>query len=321
MGTAEDGIVAWLMLAVGADRQHGGNDGYDDDPDAHYSWDDTVPNARTVAVGHRIVLWDKAAVIGVSIIETIERDHTEKMLYRCPRCGRADIKARKRQSPRFRCFPCADTFETPSITVASVERFRTRHDASWVDLRRCLDGRVLRELCVSPGSQLSMRPLRWNAFTDALRAAGRGRDVIRLQEAVEWSRRSSEGHREARVRVRVGQAKFRDRLLAVQGPVCAMTGPAPSAALEAAHLYSYAEVGKHHDDGGLLLRSDIHRLFDRGDIAVHPHMITIDIRDELLSYPSYAALHGRPLATTLSASQVGWIQKHWNQHRSSGSAG
>lgn len=28
---------AWLMLAVGADRQHGGYDGYDDDPDVHYT--------------------------------------------------------------------------------------------------------------------------------------------------------------------------------------------------------------------------------------------------------------------------------------------
>ncbi|MEV4666127.1 hypothetical protein AB0J85_29825 [Micromonospora echinofusca] len=42
---------AWLMLAVGADRQQGSNDGYDDDPDVYYSWDDTVPNARTVAIG------------------------------------------------------------------------------------------------------------------------------------------------------------------------------------------------------------------------------------------------------------------------------
>lgn len=35
---------AWLLLAVGDDRQPGGNEGYDDAPESHYSWDSTVPN-------------------------------------------------------------------------------------------------------------------------------------------------------------------------------------------------------------------------------------------------------------------------------------
>lgn len=35
---------AWLCLAVSGRRQHGGNDGYDDNPSSHYSWDSTVPN-------------------------------------------------------------------------------------------------------------------------------------------------------------------------------------------------------------------------------------------------------------------------------------
>ncbi|MGY4684403.1 HNH endonuclease [Micromonospora aurantiaca (nom. illeg.)] len=306
---------AWLMLAVGADRQHGGNDGYDDDPDVHYSWDDTVPNARTVAVGDRIVLWDREAVIGASLIEEIETGHAEKILYRCPRCNRADIKRRKRQSPQFRCFPCSDTFDVATTRVERVETFRSRHDANWVDLGRCLDGRTLRSLCVSPKSQLSMRPLVWDAFVEALRSAGRGRGATFLEDATRWVQSRPEGHRPARVRVRVGQRGFRQRLLASFGPVCAFTGPGPVAALEAAHLYSYAAVGQHHDDGGLLLRRDVHRLFDQGDIAVDPDTLTISLRDELASYPAYTPLQGRPLAIRLDRGQVGWIEKHWRQHR------
>ncbi|WP_199743975.1 HNH endonuclease signature motif containing protein [Verrucosispora sp. FIM060022] len=307
---------AWLMLAVGADRQHGGNDGYDDDPDAHYSWDGTVPNARTVAVGDRIVLWDREAVIGASLIEEIETGHAEKILYRCPRCNRADIKRRKRQSPQFRCFPCSDTFDVATTRVERVETFRSRHDANWLDLGRCLDGRTLRSLCVSPKSQLSMRPLVWDAFVKALRSAGRGRGATFLEDATRWVQSRPEGHRPARVRVRVGQRGFRQRLLASFGPVCAFTGPGPVAALEAAHLYSYAAVGQHHDDGGLLLRRDIHRLFDQGDIAVDPGTLTISLRDELARYPAYTPLQGRPLAIRLDRGQIGWIEKHWRQHRS-----
>lgn len=72
------------------------------------------------------------------------------------------------------------------------------------------------------------------------------------------------------MRVRVGQAEFRLRLLARYGNVCAFSGPSPTAALEAAHLYSYAAEGRHHDDGGFLLRRDLHRLFDLGLLAVEP---------------------------------------------------
>ncbi|MGC5387267.1 HNH endonuclease signature motif containing protein [Micromonospora chalcea] len=86
--------------------------------------------------------------------------------------------------------------------------------------------------------------------------------------------------------------------------------------MEAAHLYSYAAVGQHHDDGGFLLRRDVHRLFDQGDIAVDPRTLTVSLRDELLRYPSYAPLHGQPLATKLERGQVAWIEKHWRQHRS-----
>ncbi|ABP53046.1 HNH endonuclease [Salinispora tropica] len=312
---AEGSPKAWLMLAVGTDRQHGGNDGYDDDPDAHYSWDHTVANARAVAVGDRIVLWDKKAVIGASVIQGIETGWAEKILYRCRHCGGANIKRRRQEAPRFRCTPCDRTFEEALTRVERVETFRSRHDANWLDLGRCLDGDTLRALCVSPRSQHSMRPLRWDAFGKALDQAGRARDTARLSEATAWAQSLPGGHRQARVRVRVGQSGFRRRLLAALGPVCAFTGSSPAAALEAAHLYSYATLGQHHDDGGLLLRRDLHRLFDRGDIAVDPATLTISLRSDLLTYPSYAPLQGKPLATKLESGHRSWIQKHWEQHR------
>ncbi|MFV2112862.1 HNH endonuclease [Micromonospora sp. LOL_025] len=303
------------MLAVSTDRQYGGNDGYDDDPDAHYSWDHTVNNARIVAVGDRIVLWDKEAVIGASVIEEIETRWAEKILYRCRYCNGANIKRRKRETPRFRCTPCDRTFEEALTRVERVETFRSRHDANWVDLGRCLDAKTLRALCVSPKSQLSMRPLRWDAFSEALDRVGRTRDAASLSEATTWAQSLVGGHRQAKVRVRAGQGGFRRRLLAVHGPVCAFTGPNPAAVLEAAHLYSYAALGQHHEDGGLLLRRDLHWLFDRGDIAVDPRTLTISLRNDLLTYPSYASLQGKPLATRLEHGHLSWIEKHWRQHR------
>jgi len=81
--------TAWLVLAAGDARQHGGNDGYDDVVDRYYSWDSTVPNSSALAVGHAIVLWDKMALLGVSVIEAIQSGEATKTTYSCPNCGQA----------------------------------------------------------------------------------------------------------------------------------------------------------------------------------------------------------------------------------------
>jgi hypothetical protein len=51
--TADLDRRAWLVLAVGTNRQHGGNDGYDDEPESHYGWDDTGPQSCRAVRGGR----------------------------------------------------------------------------------------------------------------------------------------------------------------------------------------------------------------------------------------------------------------------------
>ncbi|MGW9363145.1 MULTISPECIES: HNH endonuclease signature motif containing protein [Streptomyces] len=115
--------------------------------------------------------------------------------------------------------------------------------------------------------------------------------------------------------MRKGQTDFRMHLLSVFGEVCAFTGPAPAAALEAAHLDSYAVNGKHQEHGGLLLRSDLHRLFDRGLIAVNPKTQTLHLDDSLHTFPDYAKLDGAPLAVSVTAGHIERLARHWTTHR------
>jgi hypothetical protein len=123
------------------------------------------------------------------------------------------------------------------------------------------------------------------------------------------------GHREAHVWVRIRQGAFRRGLLVATGPVCAFTGRAPSEALEAAHLYSYARLGEHREYGGLLMRRDLHRLFDLGFLAVNPRTLAIDVAASLDDYPAYTALRGRQLAVSPKKRQIGWLREHWGEHR------
>jgi hypothetical protein len=90
-------------------------------------------------------------------------------------------------------------------------------------------------------------------------------------------------------------------LLDAFGSVCAFTGPAPAPALEACHLYSYSAVGEHHTHGGLLLRRDVHRLFDLGYLAVNPYTLAIDVADALRTFPIYTSLDGQGLHAVLGA--------------------
>ncbi|MGY5120543.1 HNH endonuclease [Streptomyces sp. 900105755] len=296
-----------------AERTHGGNDGYDDEPSRHYSWDSTVPNHAALAVGDVIALWDKRSLLGVSVIEGIDTAQAVKQTYCCPECGRARAsRPRQNKTPAYRCWNCKAEFDAPTVRLREVTTYRSRHATAWVDMAGLLTAGELRGLCHSPSSQLSLRPLEWPRMRAQIVATGVPTSV-NIADAVQ--QQLSGGHRAATVRVRLGQAAFRKRLLDEQGQVCAFTGPAPAAVLEAAHLYSFAADGRHHAQGGLLLRRDLHRLFDLGLIAVEPHRGTLDIAPALAAFADYTRLHSRPVTVPLSKGHRSWLTAHWNLHR------
>jgi putative restriction endonuclease len=69
---------------------------------------------------------------------------------------------------------------------------------------------------------------------------------------------------------RLGQQTFKAKVLAAYHRRCAITGSKIWPVLEAAHIQPVTEGGEHRLDNGLLLRSDVHTLFDRGYLGVDP---------------------------------------------------
>lgn len=302
---------AWLAISVD-ERARAVNDGYDDDPARHYSWDSTVAHSRDLRVGDAIVLWDKQVLLGASRIERITTGTATKAVYRCRECSGSNIKPRKTRTPTYRCEDCFAEFDAPRSLQQSVTTYRTDHAREWVDLAGALSGAELRMLCEKPRSQLSLRLLRWDDFLAALREAGYGTPLTGDRSS---SVIAPGGHTRREVMVRQGQAAFRRQLLDRFGSVCAFSGPCPEVALEAAHLYSYASEAKHWQDGGFLLRRDLHRLFDLGHIAINPETATLDLTGDIREYAPYRRLHGAKLATPLTRWQKTWVSLHWNAHR------
>jgi HNH endonuclease len=69
-------------------------------------------------------------------------------------------------------------------------------------------------------------------------------------------------------------------------------------ALEAAHIRPYSDGGAHEARNGLLLRRDIHSLFDLGYVTVTPELrfeVSRRIREEYDNGRQYHAMHGKQI--------------------------
>jgi putative restriction endonuclease len=113
-----------------------------------------------------------------------------------------------------------------------------------------------------------------------------------------------EAHRErfgapTLIEPRLGQGVFRLAVTDAYGRACAVTHEHSLPALEAAHIRPYGSGGTHDVTNGLLLRSDFHRLFDRGYVTVTPdhHLeVSRQLRDHFSNGKSYYPMHGQKIA-------------------------
>ncbi len=97
-------------------------------------------------------------------------------------------------------------------------------------------------------------------------------------------------------RQRLGQGTFRIAVLDAYGRACAVTGEHSLPALEAAHIRAYEHDGPHDTRNGLLLRADLHRLFDTGYVTVTPDLhleVSERLRSEYKNGHSYYPHHGK----------------------------
>ena len=108
------------------------------------------------------------------------------------------------------------------------------------------------------------------------------------------------------VKPRLGQGAFRILVTDIYGRRCAVTQERTLPALEAAHIRPYSDGGEHEAPNGLLLRRDIHSLFDTGYVTVTPDLhfeVSRRIREEFDNGRHYYALHGQRITVPDLASQ------------------
>lgn len=322
---------AWSLLTLeDSERQFRGNTGYEDVLGRYYSWDETVRNDDKVQEGDLAVLRNKTHVLGLGWIDRIDKTTGDKKRYRCPHCGSTSFK--ERTSPRFadNKYKCANTrkcgkpFAEPVFdpSLKAITFYRADYSRTWQPLDVELMVRDIADAYLNNAKTDAIRELDFPLFRSiVLRAQNLGETW--WTGASWWPDNDDEdtpdedtaikgGHKKRSGKVRVGQQQFRQAMLSRFKSSCAICGPLPGAVLDAAHLYEYARNPRHDPKGGLLLRRDLHALFDRQMLLIDPDegwRVRLDPR--LAEFPEVWKFEGQPLklAPALLPRSV-YLQKH-----------
>jgi len=97
---------------------------------------------------------------------------------------------------------------------------------------------------------------------------------------------------------RLGQGAFRIVITELYGRQCALTDGRVLPALDAAHIVPYAEGGSHSKSNGILLRKDIHSVFDAGYATLdsdYRFVVSQKVREVFNNGSEYLRLHGTRL--------------------------
>jgi putative restriction endonuclease len=101
-------------------------------------------------------------------------------------------------------------------------------------------------------------------------------------------------------KIRIGQGAFRVLVTDSYQRRCSITGEKTLPVLESAHIQSYSKDGPHAISNGILLRSDIHKLFDTGYLTITTDLkveVSNRIKEEFLNGKEYYQYHGKGLIT------------------------
>jgi hypothetical protein len=124
------------------------------------------------------------------------------------------------------------------------------------------------------------------------------RDLVAMEEL------PGDGNRRQALRqitTRERQADFRKMLMVAYSGRCSVTGYDTEQALQAAHIFGYRGLPSHSPKNGLLLRADLHLLFDRHLLAVDTSEMRVLLSPSLLE-SKYSYLNGAPVSEPSEAS-------------------
>ena len=161
----------------------------------------------------------------------------------------------------------------------------------------------------------------------------RGQDAVRLVAVVEQRLRakSLSGQRESlsvptakdgfvmtQSKHRLGQGAFRTLVAEAYQRRCAITGERTVPVLQAAHIKAFAAEGPNAVNNGILLRSDLHALFDAGYLTIEDDLriaVSRRLHDDYGNGKDYYPFHGRRLLVVPEEQALRPAREYLEWHR------
>jgi putative restriction endonuclease len=299
----DDSLVAWLVLAFGEERSYGGNVGYEEDFRTLYRFDSDVQNHKQVRRGSIMLIRNQDKLLGAARIADVTASAGTKTYRRCPECKTTSHIERTTKSPRFRC-KNKHEFDELQIDVDTCTNYEATFGASFQPARAEISMQALRGACPNYADQVSIQRLQLNLLGHSLREAIPDLGTL-LDPSIELKpldvsppeepfTPSDEDRREVilrQLKQRRGQAKFRKGLIDRYGGKCLVSGCEFVFIVEAAHISPYRGEDDNHPQNGLLLRPDLHTLFDLDLLGIDPDTLEVHIHPQLAAsaYASFAS--------------------------------
>lgn len=297
MPKKENTTSYWALKSVSDEEQsYISNDGYADEFKSKYVYDNFVPNHKQIKTGDIVAIVNKKQVLGLARISRIILYNSTKDRRRCPVCGNTNYEERKTKLPKYRCNQ-GHEFEAPISETIEVVTYEAFYSNTFILPKTKVAVNKLRPYFhKNYNRNMSMQSLSESFFEDYFKA-----EIQQLKAELTYpDAEDSENYlseilsddyiptkNDERAKVyqsivqRRGQKKFRDAVTEMYGNKCVVTGCEILDILEAAHINPYKGEKDNHATNGLLLRADIHTLFDLDLIGIEPNELKIHLSETI----------------------------------------
>jgi putative restriction endonuclease len=218
--------------------------------------------------------------------------------------GAASFEQMWRRIAKYRRQTLAERSDPIIGCIILVEPFFLE-EPDWIPVPADFSRNIVRgkgyDLTRSPGRELWDEVLVRRSASRMVQAPSSGRGQQRVDPAA--ADRPVYGE-PVLVKQRLGQGSFRVLVTDIYRRRCAVTGERALPVLEAAHIRPVSRQGTHRTSNGLLLRSDIHTLFDQGYVTVSPDRrfrVSGRLKRDFDNGEEYRKLAGKELWTPSAA--------------------
>jgi len=301
----------WVLKSVNNDDlSYISNDGHADELTTKYVYDNFVPNCLQITRGDIVVIVNKKIVLGLGKISRIVISNSVKTRRRCSVCKSTNYEGRKTKLPKFRCNK-GHEFEEPIEELVEVTQYEAYYSQSFILPNKKVTVDQLRHYHDKGYNRnMSMQSLSSSFLEDYFVKEHKGlleefshldaedADTNFLSEIFSDDYVPNDVDERSKIYKAIiqrrGQKEFREAVRELYGDKCVITGCEILDVLEAAHINSYKGEKDNHATNGLLLRADIHTLFDLDLIGIEPNNLKIHL-SKLVNKNGYEKLENTSL--------------------------